>query len=93
MIGPTQFADYIAAFNCDDVAGYSKYYDKTFCSRGVAAIWWGAMPSSNTTVQLTSGYARRSRSSAPILVRMDLRPIWKPSFTSWKIGPISLQGR
>ena len=28
MITPAQFADYIAAFNRHDAAGYSKYYDE-----------------------------------------------------------------
>lgn len=36
MIGPTEFADYIAAFNRGDTSGYSKYYaeDVTFTGPG-----------------------------------------------------------
>ena len=33
-MGPEQFAQYIAAFNSDDVQGYSKFYDKDVVFEG-----------------------------------------------------------
>ena len=34
MIGPKEFAEYIAAFNRDDIQGYSKFYDKDVLFEG-----------------------------------------------------------